>query len=30
MIAADSRVEALILQQVGAKDHDGIAIARVK
>ncbi len=30
MIAADSRLEAVILQQVGAKGHDGIAIARVK
>lgn len=30
MIAADRRVEAVILQQVGIKGHDGLAIARVK
>ncbi len=29
-IAADPRVEALILQQVSVKSHDGLAIARVK
>jgi predicted O-methyltransferase YrrM len=29
-IAADPRVEAVILQQVGVKGHDGLAIARVK
>jgi predicted O-methyltransferase YrrM len=30
LIAEDHRVEALVLQQVGAKGHDGLAIARVK
>jgi caffeoyl-CoA O-methyltransferase len=30
MIAADARLEAIVLQQVGAKGHDGLAIARVK
>jgi predicted O-methyltransferase YrrM len=30
MIAADPRLEAVILQQVGIKGHDGLAIARVK
>ncbi|HWA23296.1 MAG TPA: O-methyltransferase [Caulobacterales bacterium] len=30
MIAADQRLEAIILQQVGVKGHDGLAIARVK
>ncbi|MES1202849.1 MAG: O-methyltransferase [Pseudomonadota bacterium] len=30
MIAADQRLEAIILQQVGLKGHDGLAIARVK
>jgi predicted O-methyltransferase YrrM len=30
VLAADSRVEAIILQQVGIKGHDGLAIARVK
>jgi len=30
MIAADKRLEAVVLQQVGVKGHDGIAIARVK
>lgn len=30
MLAADSRLESVILQQVGTKGHDGIAIARVK
>jgi predicted O-methyltransferase YrrM len=30
MIAADQRLEAVILQQVGMKGHDGLALARVK
>jgi predicted O-methyltransferase YrrM len=30
MIAADPRLEAVVLQQVGVKGHDGIAIARVR
>jgi len=30
MLAADLRLEALVLQQVGVKAHDGIAMARVK
>lgn len=30
VIAADTRLEAVILQQVGIKGHDGLAIARVK
>ena len=30
MIAADDRLEAIVLQQVGVKGHDGLAIARVK
>ena len=30
LLAADDRLEAVILQQVGAKGHDGLAIARVK
>lgn len=30
MLAADDRLEAIILQQVGVKGHDGLAIARVK
>ena len=30
MIAADDRLEALVIQQVGIKGHDGLAIARVK
>jgi caffeoyl-CoA O-methyltransferase len=30
MIAADERLEAIVLQQVGVKGHDGLAIARVK
>ena len=30
MIAADPRLESIILQQVGVKGHDGIAISRVK
>jgi predicted O-methyltransferase YrrM len=29
-IAADPRLEAVVLQQVGVKGHDGLAIARVK
>jgi predicted O-methyltransferase YrrM len=29
-IAADDRLEAVILQQVGVKGHDGLAIARVR
>jgi len=29
-IAADTRLESVILQQVGVKGHDGLAIARVK
>jgi caffeoyl-CoA O-methyltransferase len=29
-IAADERLEAVVLQVVGAKGHDGLAIARVK
>ncbi len=29
-LARDPRLEAVILQQVGAKGHDGLAIARVK
>lgn len=29
-LAADARLEAIILQQVGIKGHDGLAIARVK
>lgn len=29
-LAAENRVEAIILQQVGVKGHDGLAIARVK
>lgn len=29
-IATDERLEAIVLQQVGVKGHDGIAIARVK
>ncbi len=29
-LAADPRVEALVLQTIGAKHHDGIALARVK
>ncbi len=29
LIAADPRVEAVVLQQVGIKGHDGIAVARV-
>ena len=30
MIATDPRLEAVVLQQVGIKGHDGLAIARVK
>jgi predicted O-methyltransferase YrrM len=30
MIAADSRLKAIVLQQVGLKGHDGLSIARVK
>lgn len=30
LLAADNRVEAVVLQQVGVKGHDGLAIARVK
>jgi predicted O-methyltransferase YrrM len=30
MIAADDRLEAIVLQQVGSKGHDGLAIGRVK
>jgi predicted O-methyltransferase YrrM len=30
MIAADERLEAIVLQQVGIKGHDGLAIARVR
>lgn len=30
MLAADARLEALVIQQVGVKGHDGLAIARVK
>jgi len=30
MIAADERLEAIVIQQVGIKGHDGMAIARVK
>jgi predicted O-methyltransferase YrrM len=30
MLAADSRLESVILQQVGIKGHDGIAVSRVK
>ena len=30
MIAADPRLEAIVLQQVGIKGHDGLAIARVR
>jgi len=30
MIAADARLEAIVIQQVGIKGHDGMAIARVK
>jgi predicted O-methyltransferase YrrM len=30
MIASDPRLEAVVLQQVGIKGHDGLAIARVR
>ena len=30
MIAADQRLEAIVVQQVGIKGHDGLAICRVK
>ncbi len=30
LVAADPRLEAIVLQQVGVKGHDGLAIARVK
>lgn len=30
LIAADPRLESIVLQQVGVKGHDGLAIARVK
>jgi predicted O-methyltransferase YrrM len=30
VIAADPRLEAVVIQQVGVKGHDGLAIARVK
>ncbi len=30
VLAQDDRVEALLLQQIGAKGHDGIALIRVK
>jgi predicted O-methyltransferase YrrM len=30
MLAADDRLESVVLQQVGVKGHDGLAIARVK
>src|SRR5580704_5149394 len=30
MIAADERLEAIVIQQVGIKGHDGLAIARVR
>ena len=30
LVAADDRLETVILQQVGVKGHDGLAIARVK
>ncbi len=30
LLAADERLEAIVLQQVGIKGHDGLAIARVK
>lgn len=30
LIASDTRLEAIVLQQVGVKGHDGLAIARVK
>jgi predicted O-methyltransferase YrrM len=30
LLAADDRLEAIVLQQIGVKGHDGLAIARVK
>lgn len=30
MIAADERLEAIVLQQVGVQGHDGLVIASVK
>ena len=30
MLAADERLESVVLQQVGVKGHDGIAVARVR
>ena len=30
LLAADQRLEAIVLQQVGVKEHDGLAMARVK
>jgi caffeoyl-CoA O-methyltransferase len=30
LLARDARVEAIVLQQVGIKGHDGIAVARVR
>ncbi len=30
LLAADHRLEAIVLQQVGIKGHDGLALARVK
>jgi predicted O-methyltransferase YrrM len=30
LLAADERLEAVVIQQVGVKGHDGLAIARVK
>ena len=30
LLAADDRLEAIVLQQVGIKGHDGLAVARVK
>lgn len=30
MLAADDRLESVVLQQVGVKGHDGLAVARVK
>ncbi len=30
LIAADPRLEAIVIQQVGVKGHDGLAIARVR
>lgn len=30
LIAADPRLEAVVLQQVGVKGHDGLAVARVR